>query len=54
MPIRKVPFVPGEYYHLYNRGNSKQKIFRNEQDYTRFINLLYIANGTKSIDLRDI
>jgi REP element-mobilizing transposase RayT len=54
MPIRKVPFVPGEYYHLYNRGNSKQKIFRCEEDYSRFLALLYVANGTNSIDLRTI
>ncbi len=54
MPIRKVPFVPGEYYHIYNRGNSKQKIFRNEEDYARFVALLYVTNGTSSIDLRGI
>ena len=27
MSIRKVNFVENEYYHIYNRGNSKQKIF---------------------------
>jgi REP element-mobilizing transposase RayT len=54
MPIRKVPFVPGEYYHIYNRGNSKQKIFRSEEDYARFVALLYVTNGTSSIDLRGV
>ena len=54
MPIRKVSFVPGEYYHIYNRGNSKQKIFRSEEDYRRFVTLLYSANGTRAFELRGI
>mgnify|MGYP006354471133 CR=1 FL=1 len=33
MSIRKVNFVSGEYYHIYNRGNSKQKIFKDKEDY---------------------
>jgi len=45
MSIRKVNFVRGEYYHIYNRGNSKQKIFHDEEDYEYFLKLLYIANG---------
>ncbi|MCR4279326.1 MAG: transposase [Candidatus Zambryskibacteria bacterium] len=45
MSIRKTPFVGGEYYHLYNRGNSKQKIFHDEEDYRRFIALLYTCNS---------
>lgn len=45
MSIRKVNFVPGEYYHIYNRGNSKQKIFQEKEDYEYFLKLLFIANG---------
>lgn len=44
MSIRKVKLVSGEYYHVYNRGNSKQKIFHDEEDYLRFIALLYACN----------
>lgn len=44
MSIRKVAFVPHEYYHIYNRGNSKQKIFHDKQDYERFVFLLYSVN----------
>ncbi len=44
MATRKISFAPGEYYHLYNRGNSKQTIFRDASDYRRFIHLLYISN----------
>lgn len=29
------------YYHLYNRGNRKMEIFRDEKDYQTFVNLLY-------------
>ena len=58
MSIRPVPFITEEYYHLYNRGNSKNVIFHDEQDHSYFINLLKIVNSeqkvktgiTKSID----
>jgi len=45
MSVRKVSFAPSEYYHLYNRGNSKQKIFHDKQDYSRFVDLLYVCNS---------
>jgi putative transposase len=44
-----VPFVTGEYYHLYNRGNSKQIIFHDEQDHLYFINLLAIVNSEQRV-----
>lgn len=40
--------MPGEYYHLYNRGNSKQKIFHDTEDYLRFITLLYTCNSVNN------
>lgn len=54
MPIRKISFASGEFYHLYNRGNSKQKIFRSKEDYERFVALLYVTNGNSPLDLREI
>ena len=48
MSLRKTPLVSGEYYHLYNRGNSKQKIFYDAEDYQRFIILLYTCNSEKN------
>lgn len=54
MSIRKVPFVLGEYYHIYNRGNSKQKIFLSKKDYERFVALLYIANTRDSFNFFDL
>lgn len=50
MSIRKVEFAQGEFYHIYNRGNSKQKIFNHKSDYDRFINLLFLANSKNSFN----
>jgi putative transposase len=54
MSVRKVNFVDGEYYHIYNRGNSKQKIFNDLNDYLRFISLLYISNTCNNFDLYEL
>ncbi|MBI5045917.1 MAG: transposase [Candidatus Niyogibacteria bacterium] len=51
---RKIEFSIGEFYHLYNRGNNKGKIFLNDNDKVRFLNLLFLCNDTKSIVFRDI
>ncbi|MFA5936335.1 MAG: transposase [Candidatus Paceibacterota bacterium] len=53
MSYRKVPFVQEEFYHIYSRGNSKQKIFLDDQDRDRFLKLLYLCNSEKSIDFRE-
>ena len=45
MSLRDKNFVPGEYYHIYNRGNGKNNIFLDKDDYERFIKLLYICNS---------
>jgi putative transposase len=54
MSIRKTAFVPGEYYHIYNRGNSKQKIFLSKKDYERFIALLYGTNTNERFNFFDL
>lgn len=54
MSIRKVNFAEGEYYHLYNRGNSKQKIFLDKKDYQHFIKLLYLCNSNRNFVFKDI
>ncbi|OGI46967.1 hypothetical protein A2121_02770 [Candidatus Nomurabacteria bacterium GWB1_40_6] len=48
MSIREANLVDGEYYHIYNRGNSKQKIFHDNEDYSRFVSLLCACNSTNS------
>jgi putative transposase len=40
MPRREVALVPGEYYHIYNRGNNRQKIFLEEENYLFFLRRL--------------
>ena len=44
MSSRDKKFVPREYYHIYNRGNNKQIIFLDEEDYDHFQKLLYACN----------
>lgn len=53
MGYRKVSFVEGEFYHIYSRGNSKQKIFLDDQDRERFLKLLYVCNSENNIDFRE-
>lgn len=54
MSIRKTNLIQGEYYHIYNRGNSKQKIFHDKEDYLRFTSLLYISNSKESFNFYDL
>ena len=54
MSARKVVFEVGEFYHLYNRGNDKRKIFLTNNDYQRFICSLYAANSSSPIHLSDL
>ena len=54
MSTRKTSFVVGEFYHLYNRGNSKQKIFLNKKDYCRFVDLLYAVNREEKFNFSDL
>ena len=54
MPIRKVPFALEEFYHIYNRGSSRQTIYSTEADHSRFMALLYLANGTSSFEFRNL
>jgi REP element-mobilizing transposase RayT len=37
MPYRAVQFRSGEYYHIYNRGNNKQPIFFERENYLFFL-----------------
>ena len=46
MPLRKIQFYPGEFYHIYNRGNAKQDIFYNDKDRYRFLQAIYLSNNS--------
>ena len=54
MSVRKIPFTHNEFYHIYNRGNSKQTIFHDYQDYCRFVNLLFLSNGENGFKIQFI
>jgi putative transposase len=54
MSTRTINLVPNEYYHIYNRGNSRQKIFLSTNDYDRFTKLLFLSNSVHSFNIRDL
>ena len=45
------PFTVGEYYHVYNRGIDKRKIFFSKGDWKHFQRLMYIRNTDSSAKL---
>lgn len=51
---RKFVFSVGEFYHIYNRGNSKALIFLDDFDRKRFIKLLYICNGVNPVVFKTV
>ncbi len=53
MSLRKLNLVEGEFYHIYNRGNSKQEIFLDSEDYDRFTKLLYLSNSTTRVNFKE-
>ena len=54
MGTRKFPLVLDEFYHVYNRGVEKRVIFHDKYDQQRFVELLFLMNSHRSIDLRSI
>jgi REP element-mobilizing transposase RayT len=48
MPRRLEKFVIGQYYHIYNRGNNRQNIFFERENYLHFLRLIgYYFNPQK-------
>jgi putative transposase len=45
--MRKVIFAEGEFYHIYNRGVDKRRIFMSAAEYKRFLAYLYFLNDTE-------
>ncbi len=37
MPRREIPFAPDMYYHIYNRGNNRETIFFELDNYLYFL-----------------
>src|SRR3989344_4775774 len=47
--MRKVPFVNGEFYHVYNRGVDKRDIFSDQYDLDRFFQSMNEFNVVEPI-----
>lgn len=54
MTTRFDSLATGEYYHVYNRGADKRALFKDNADYKRFIELLFLSNTHERINVRDI
>lgn len=54
--MRTTPIAPGEYYHVFNRGNNKQQIFLDNRDWIRFLFLiLHLQSPTTFFNMsRDV
>jgi hypothetical protein len=37
MPRRNIPFINGQFYHIYNRGVEKRNIFAEIKDFERLL-----------------
>jgi putative transposase len=53
MPVRSQILSIDEYYHIYSRGVDKRAIFLEEEDYRRFIKLLFLCNGSVPVEYRN-
>jgi putative transposase len=49
--MRGVTLTEGEFYHVYNRGVDKRKIFTSPVEYRRFLRYLYVLNDAKRVRL---
>ncbi len=50
----RAPFGIDELYHCYNRGVDKRQIFQDNNDYERFLLLMYIGNCAEPIHISNL
>ncbi len=50
---RKIVFTKNEYYHVFNRGTDKRKIFTNQRDLQYFFNSMSVCNQLSVISNRN-
>lgn len=50
--MRKIQFVNGEYYHIYNRGVDKRNVFIDENDFWKFFDGMRDFNNTSYYEER--
>ena len=55
MPQRSIPLVAGEYYHVYNRGNNRQDIFFERENYLFFLRRVrkYLVGETQTSEVSE-
>lgn len=51
MARRNIQFVSENYYHIYNRGNNKEPIFLEDENYRYFLSKLHLYLDRANIDL---
>jgi len=51
---RNFSFAVDEFYHLYNRGTEKRALFTSSAEYTRFMHILYLCNGSIAVNFREL
>jgi len=51
MRTRSIEILPDHFYHIYNRGNNKQKIFRRRWDFQFFLKKMYHYFSKARIDV---
>ena len=49
MAYRREEFEQDEWYHCYTRSIDKKVVFDTDRDYERFLQALYLCNGTRAI-----
>ncbi|MDO8517767.1 MAG: transposase [bacterium] len=47
----RAPLAPNEWYHCYNRGVDKRVVFKTVAGYERFLAILFLCNGDKTVHL---
>lgn len=52
--MNKNELLPDQYYHIYNRGNGKNKIFLDKEDYNKLLKLLFVYNTEINFRFRDL
>ena len=51
--MKQEVFEPGNYYHVFNRGNNKENIFKEEENYFYFLKLIekYLTPAIKFMQM---
>ena len=50
----RAPIELDEWYHCYNRGVDKRRVFEAPRDYERFLLLLYLCNASERLHVSDL